>query len=162
MNYLLCSTVVLSVACVASYSEKAREYLDSICRTFNNEIGRVSTSVPKRLAFNLGILIFFGLACYGQFALYMHVACGGEDSDGEGCDSAVHAVIGGILCFLSAFLVSKLVVKTVMIGKKLLSGRQRSQSLDNYWRNVFPHEQLQERTKPPPSQHSCFPTKQKN
>ena len=144
MNYLLLSTIVLFVACVASYSQAARDHLESICAYFSHEIGRVSSSVPKRLAFNLGLLLFFGFSCYGLFNLYGAIVCA-EGPDGDTCDSVLHLAASGALSLVASFLMSKLVVKTFMIGKKLLSGRQRSQSMGHYWRDVFPHEQEQER-----------------
>ncbi len=153
MNFLLISTVVLSIVCVASYSKTAQYYLDCLCQYFSHEIGRISTSVPKRLAFNLGIITFFALTFYGLFKLCMMVECG-DDLKGDCYNSITYQGASGIISLLCSFLISKLVVKTIMIGKKLISSRQRSQSMGHYWRDIYPHEQHEVRVKQP----SCFPS----
>ncbi len=149
MDYIISFFCVLAALLTLVVSETARRGVETISSFFSHELYRVSSSVPKRLAFDVAMITFFVVSAYGQFIMYEWMSCGGSDQgqeqedgsgeDGPNCTLAFQASVV-VASLVVSFLVTCSVVKAVIITKKLTSGRQRSEQMEHYWRNVYPTE----------------------
>ncbi len=146
MDYLIYLGIGLVSLVILGFSKAARNIVEMISSYFSHDIYRFSTSTPKRMAFELSMIGFCALLSYGQFTFYDYSFCGVEESTsgcedcmGTDCSFAVTTILM-LVSLVVSFSITKIIVKTVMIGQKLMSGHQRSESMEHYWRNVYPTE----------------------
>ena len=145
MDMLPWATAALFVMCLASFSQTARDAVDRFVAEASSAAFGAAASTRQHVC-KAGVIVFAGSVFYGLFTFYGALACRGVkptvDGSESSCPGTGHLVIATLLCSLVSLAASKLLLRTMSIWQKLVSGRQRSTPLSFYWRNVYPYEQL--------------------